>query len=136
MANDWNTNVIEEFRANGGKVGGNFAGVPLVILHTAGAKSGEPRQTPLFYRQEGDDVVVFASYAGAPTHPAWYHNVVAHPEVTVELGDATRTMRARVAVGDERERLWNAQKDEWPQFAEYEEKTDRAIPVVILEPVA
>jgi deazaflavin-dependent oxidoreductase (nitroreductase family) len=110
--------------------------VSLVILHTAGAKSGEPRETPLFYRQEGDDVVVFASKGGAPENPAWYHNVLAHPEVTVELGDGTRTMRARVAEGDERDRIWSAQKDEWPQFAEYETKTDRAIPVVILEPVA
>ena len=135
MANDWNQQIIDEFRANGGVVGGNFEGVPLVILHTSGAKSGEPRQTPLFYRQEGDDLVVFASYAGAPAHPAWYHNVVAHPEVTVEVGTDTRKLRARVADGDERDRLWSAQKEQWPQFAEYEEKTDREIPVVVLEPV-
>jgi deazaflavin-dependent oxidoreductase (nitroreductase family) len=134
MANDWNQSIIDEFRANGGVVGGNFAGVPLVILHTEGAKSGAPRETPLFYRQEGADMVVFASYAGAPAHPAWYHNVIAHPDVTVEVGDDTRKVRARVADGDERTRLWSAQKEQWPQFAEYEAKTDREIPVVVLEP--
>jgi deazaflavin-dependent oxidoreductase (nitroreductase family) len=79
--------------------------------------------------------VVFASYAGAPAHPAWFHNLMANPEVIVELGDDTRKMRARVANGDERERIWGEQKAQWPQFADYEAKTDREIPVVILEPV-
>jgi deazaflavin-dependent oxidoreductase (nitroreductase family) len=135
VANDWNTQIIEEFRANGGKVGGNFEHMPLVILHTRGVKSGLERETPVAYRPvEGDNIAVFASYAGAPEHPAWYGNLVAHPDVTIEIGGETRRVRARVATGDERTRIWEAQKAEYPGFAEYEEKTDREIPVVVLEP--
>jgi deazaflavin-dependent oxidoreductase (nitroreductase family) len=131
---DWNTQVIEEFRANGGKVE-SMGGAPLLILHTVGAKSGEVRESPVLYREEGDDLVIFASYAGAPTNPAWYHNLLANPEVTVELGDGTKRMRARVAEGEERDRIWVDHKANWPQFQEYEDKTDRTIPVVVLEPV-
>jgi deazaflavin-dependent oxidoreductase (nitroreductase family) len=130
---DWNQQVIDEFRANGGKVG-SMGDAPLLILHTTGAKSGEERESPVLYRTEGDDLVVFASFAGAPTNPAWFHNLVANPDVTVELGDGTRPMRARVADTDERDRIWQAHKKEWPQFQEYEDKTDRTIPVVVLEP--
>lgn len=133
MASDWNTKIIEEFRANGGKVE-SMGGAPLLILHTIGAKSGEGRESPLLFREEGDDLVIFASYAGGPSHPAWYHNIVAHPDVTVETGTGTRPMRARVAGPDERERIWVDHKQNWPQFQEYEDKTDRTIPVVILEP--
>jgi deazaflavin-dependent oxidoreductase (nitroreductase family) len=133
---DWNDKVIEEFRANGGNVPSFGNGAPLLILHTTGAKSGEERESPVLYRAEGDDLIVFASYAGAPRHPDWYHNLVAHPEVTAELGDGSRPFRARVAEGDERERIWQAHKKEWPQFQEYEDKTDRTIPVVILEPAS
>jgi deazaflavin-dependent oxidoreductase (nitroreductase family) len=129
---DWNTQVIEEFRANNGTVA-SMGGAPLLILHTTGAKTGQERLSPLMYREEGDDLVIFASYAGAPNDPAWFRNLVANPDVTVELGDGTRAMRARVAGPEERERIWQDHKAEWPQFGEYEEKTDRTIPVVILE---
>jgi deazaflavin-dependent oxidoreductase (nitroreductase family) len=136
MANDWNQQIIDEFRANGGKVGGNFEGSPMLILHTKGTKTGLERETPVMYRTvDGGDVAVFASYAGAPQHPAWYGNLVADPEITIEIGSETRRVRARVAAGDERTRIWEAQKAEFPGFAEYEAKTDREIPVVVLEPV-
>ncbi len=132
---DWNQQVIEEFRANNGQVSSFGAGAPLLILHTTGAKSGQERESPVLYRREGDDLIVFASYAGAPNHPDWYHNLVAHPEVVAELGDGRVRARARVAQGEERSRIWEAHKKEWPQFQEYEDKTDREIPVVVLEPV-
>jgi deazaflavin-dependent oxidoreductase (nitroreductase family) len=133
---DWNKKIIEEFRANGGKVGGQFEGAPLLLLHTKGAKSGAERVHPVMYQQDGDRLVVFASKAGAPTNPDWYHNVRANPDVTVEVGTETIAARARVAEGEERERLWTRQKAEWPGFADYEQKTSRTIPVVILEPAA
>jgi deazaflavin-dependent oxidoreductase (nitroreductase family) len=135
MAGDWNEKIIQEFRANGGKVGGPFAGATLLILHTIGAKSGEERESPLLFRADGDNLVIFASYAGAPVNPAWYHNLMANPDATVELGTETRTVRARVPDRDERDRLWEWNKGDYPTFAEYESKTDRTIPVVILEPV-
>jgi deazaflavin-dependent oxidoreductase (nitroreductase family) len=134
MADDWNSKIIEEFRANGGKVGGMFEGAPLVLLHTTGAKSGTEWVNPLMHRTEGDRLVVFASKGGAPTNPDWFHNILAHPEVTVEVGTDTRRATARVAEGEERDRLWEAQKREVPQFAEYERMTRRRIPVVVLEP--
>ena len=96
MAGDWNQKIIEEFRANGGKVE-SFGNAPLLILHTTGAKTGQERESPVLYREQGDDLVVFASFAGAPVNPAWYHNLVAHPDATVELGTETRRVRARVA---------------------------------------
>jgi deazaflavin-dependent oxidoreductase (nitroreductase family) len=130
---DWNTRVIEEFRANAGKVGGNFAGAPLLILHTTGAKTGRERVNPLVYQAVGDDVAIFASKGGAPDNPDWFHNIVANPEVTVEIGTDTVPMRARVAGSDEREPIWSRQKEVMPGFAEYEAKTDRQIPVVVLE---
>ncbi len=136
MAEDWNTGVITEFRANEGKVGGMFEGMPLLLLHTTGAKSGKERINPLAYRSDGEALVVFASKGGAPTHPDWFHNVRVNPKVTVEVGTDQREMVARVAEGDERNRLWEAQKLEFPGFAEYESKTDRQIPVVVLEPVS
>jgi len=129
---DWNQQVIDEFRAHGGQVA-NMGNAPLLILHTTGAQSGEERESPVLYREEGEGLVVFASFAGGPTNPAWFHNLVANPDVTVELGDGTRRMRARVAAGEERARIWAAHKTEWPQFQECEDKTERAIPVVILE---
>lgn len=130
---DWNAAVIDEFRARGGKVGGQFEGAPLLLLHTTGAKSGQERVNPLVYQPDGDDLVIFASKGGAPTSPDWYHNLIANPEVTVEVGSETVTMRARVAEGDERERLWSAQKELMPGFADYEANTARQIPVVVLE---
>lgn len=133
--NDFNRMVIEEFRANAGKVGGHFAGAPLLLLHTTGARSGRERVTPMMYQDLGGGAVaVFASKAGAPTHPDWYRNLAAHPEVSAEIGTGRRPFRARTAGGDERERIWTKQKREFPNFAEYEAKTDRVIPVVVLDP--
>lgn len=133
---DWNTTIIEEFRANGGKVGGNFAGAPLLLLHTTGAKSGKERVNPMMYRRVGDTYAVFASKAGAPTNPDWYHNLVANPAVTAEIGTRTLPFTARVAGSQERDEIWTAQKTDYPGFADYETKTSRQIPVVILEPAS
>jgi deazaflavin-dependent oxidoreductase (nitroreductase family) len=131
---DWNTKIIEEFRANGGKVGGNFTGAPLLLLHTTGAKTGRERVNPMMYRKVDGGYAVFASKAGAPTNPDWYHNLVANPQVRAEIGATTVALTARVADHAERERIWGAQKAEYPGFADYELKTSRQIPVVILEP--
>ncbi len=133
--NDWNRKTIEEFRANGGQVGGPFAGAPLLLLHTTGAHSGLERVNPMMYQDLGGPVAVFASKGGQPTHPDWYHNLLAHPEVTAEIGTESRRFRARTAAGDEREPIWSRQKQAYPGFAGYEAKTTREIPVVILDPV-
>jgi deazaflavin-dependent oxidoreductase (nitroreductase family) len=130
---DWNTAVIEEFRTNGGKVGGTFEHVPLLLLHTTGAKTGKERINPLAYQAVGNDVAVFASKGGSPTHPDWYRNLVADPRATIELGNDTFPVRARVAEGEERERIWRLQKELLPGFADYEQKTSRQIPVIVLE---
>jgi deazaflavin-dependent oxidoreductase (nitroreductase family) len=132
--NDFNTAIIEEFRANGGKVGGGFDGAPVLLLHSKGAKSGAERVNPVVYQRVGDDYVVFASRGGSPTNPDWYHNLVANPETSIEVGSLTTPVTARVAEGDERERIWSKQKEIMPGFAEYEQKTTRQIPVVILTP--
>jgi deazaflavin-dependent oxidoreductase (nitroreductase family) len=132
---DWNTQVIEEFRTNSGKVGGNFEGAPILLLHTTGAKSGLERINPMMYQDLGDGrIAVFASKAGADTHPDWYHNLVANPATTAEIGTETRTFVARTAPTDERTPIWSKQKDDYPGFAGYETNTDREIPVVILDP--
>ena len=131
--NDFNKQVIEEFRANGGKVGGNFSGMPLLLLTTTGAKSGQKRTTPLAYTTDGDRCVIIASYAGAPKHPAWYLNLAANPEVTLEVGSETFQARASTAEGAERDRLYAAQAAAMPVFNEYQQKTTRQIPVVVLE---
>ncbi len=133
--NEFNRQVIEEFRANGGRVGGRFEGMDMLLLHTVGARSGQPRINPLAYRRDGDRLVIMESKAGAPTNPDWYHNVVARPDVEVEVGTERVAMRARVAEGDERDRLWEATKAAMPGFAEYETMTTRRIPVVVLEAV-
>jgi deazaflavin-dependent oxidoreductase (nitroreductase family) len=130
---DWNTAIIDEFRANGGKVGGPFEGAPLLLLHTTGAKSGQQRVSPMMYRRVGDGYAVFGSKAGAPTHPDWYHNLIAHPSVQAEIGSQTLQLTARVAEGDERDQIWSAHKADFPGFADYERSTTRQIPVVILE---
>jgi deazaflavin-dependent oxidoreductase (nitroreductase family) len=132
---DWNSKIIEEFRANEGKVGGQFEGAPLLLLHTVGAKTGQERVNPVMYLSVPRGYAVFASKGGAPIHPDWYHNLVAHPRVTAEIGTQTVELRARVAGQDERERIWTAQKAAYPGFAEYERNTTRQIPVVVLEPV-
>jgi deazaflavin-dependent oxidoreductase (nitroreductase family) len=134
MPNDWNSKIIEEFRANSGRVGGPFEGGTLLLLHTTGARTGQERVNPVAYQKVDQGYAVFASKAGAPTHPDWYHNLVAHPDVEAEIGDQTVRLTARVAQGDERDRIWTRQKQTNPGFAEYEQKTTRQIPVVILEP--
>jgi deazaflavin-dependent oxidoreductase (nitroreductase family) len=132
---DFNRSIIEEFRANEGKVGGPFEGAPMLLLHTTGAKSGDERVNPMMYRDLGDGTLaVFASKAGADTNPDWFHNVVANPDVTAEIGTETRRFRARTAAGDERTSIWTQQKQDYPGFADYERKTSREIPVVVLEP--
>ena len=130
--NDWNAKIIAEFRANGGKVGGQFEGAPLLLLTTTGAKSGLARTSPMMYLPDGDRLVVFASKAGAPTNPDWYHNLVANPSATVEVGSETFEVEAQVTTGAERDALYARQADLYPGFAEYEAKTDRVIPVVAL----
>jgi deazaflavin-dependent oxidoreductase (nitroreductase family) len=134
---DWNRKILDEFRENDGKVGGPFEGAPMLILHTKGRKSGEPRENPMVYQQLDDGFAVFASKGGAPTNPDWYFNALANGDVEVELGDRRVRARAREAKGDERERIWREQKQRMPGFAEYETRTEgiREIPVVILEPI-
>jgi deazaflavin-dependent oxidoreductase (nitroreductase family) len=134
--NDWNSKIITEFRANAGKLGGSFEGAPVLLLHTTGAKTRLERVHPMMYRRVGDNYAVFASKAGAPTNPDWYHNLVANPAVKAEIGSQIVDLTARVADSAERETIWAAQKADYPGFAEYEEKTSRQIPVVILEPAA
>ena len=132
---DFNRKVIEEFRANEGKVGGPFEGAPVLLLTSTGAKSGEQRTTPVVYQPDGDRMVIFASKAGAPENPAWFHNLRANPTATVEVGPDTVEVEAVVTDGDERERLFSKQKQLMPQFADYEQKTTRQIPVVALQPI-
>ena len=131
--NNWNTNIINEFRDNAGVVGGPFAGRRLLLLTTTGAKSGQKRTNPLAYNTDGDRILVFGSKGGAPTHPDWYHNVVANPEVTVEMGTETFKARASVVTGEERDRLYRIHAEQFPQFATYQENTTRTIPVIALE---
>lgn len=133
---DWNSKIIEEFRTNDGRVGGPFEGATLLILHTKGRKTGAPRENPLAYRKVGDGYAVFGSKGGAPTHPEWYYNVLANPDVTVEVGTQSIEVKAREAQGDERERIWTDVKAAMPGFGDYERKTDRQIPVIVLEPAS
>jgi deazaflavin-dependent oxidoreductase (nitroreductase family) len=134
--NDFNRNLIAEFRAGEGKVSGPFEGAPLLLLTTTGAKTGRKHTTPVVYQQDGDRIVVFGSKGGAPSHPAWYHNLVANPTVTVELPAETFEARAVTVDGGERDRIWSAQKELMPGFKDYEAKTDRQIPVIVLERVS
>ena len=129
---DWNAQIIAEFRANGGEVGGQFAGAPLLILHTTGARSGQERENPMMYLDLDGERYVFASKAGADTNPDWYHNLVANPEVRVEVGTETYRARAEVLSTSERDRVYAEQARRYPGFAEYEQKTSRVIPVVAL----
>jgi deazaflavin-dependent oxidoreductase (nitroreductase family) len=130
--NDFNAAIIEEFRANGGKVAGHFEGAPLLLLTSTGARSGEAHTTPVMYLPDGERMVIFASKAGAPTNPAWYHNLLANPSTTVEVGAETVEVQATIAAGEERERLYNRQAELYPQFTDYAQKTTREIPVVVL----
>jgi len=133
--NDWNAGIIEEFRANGGAVGGQFEGAPLLLLTTTGRRSGERRTSPIMYLDDGAGRwLVFASKAGLPTHPAWFLNLEADPHVTVEIGDRTVEASAVVLEGAERDHWFAEQARRYPGFAEYQAKTDRVIPVVALTP--
>lgn len=132
---DFNTRIMAEFRANDGKVGPPFEGAPLLILHTTGARTGEPREHPIVFQELDDAWAVFASKAGAPDNPAWFHNLVANPQARIELGTETVAVVARVLEGDEREQVWSKQKQVMPGFAEYEASTTRTIPVVRLDRV-
>lgn len=131
--NDWNKKIIDEFRANEGRVGGMFEGRPLLLLHHTGAKSGQERVNPLAYQPLEGGYAVFGSKGGAPTHPDWYYNLIAHPRAKVEVGDQVYDVIARVAEDEERDQIWGEQKRIAPGFADYEQKTSRQIPVVVLE---
>ncbi len=136
---DWNAQIIDEFRANGGHVGGNFEDAPMLILHSTGAKTGQERLAPMMYQAVDGGYAVFASKAGAPDNPDWYHNLVANPDASIEIAGGSGVDRlavtAEVLQGDARDVIWEVQKERYPGFAEYEEKTDRVIPVVLLRPV-
>ncbi|MGI8760717.1 MAG: nitroreductase family deazaflavin-dependent oxidoreductase [Jatrophihabitantaceae bacterium] len=129
---DWNDRIIQEFRANDGRLGGDFAGAPVLLLHTTGAKSGRERVNPVMYLDADGSRFVFASKAGADTNPDWYHNLVAHPEVTVELGAERYAATATPVTGSQRDRLYAEQARRNPGFAGYQDKTARVIPVVEL----
>jgi deazaflavin-dependent oxidoreductase (nitroreductase family) len=130
--NDDNRRVIEEFRTHGGKVGGEWEGTPLLLLTTTGARSGERRTTPIAYLLDGDRLFVWAANGGSPTHPDWYHNLIIHPHVTVEVGTETFEAIAMVTADAERDRLWKEGVAVYPQLAEAQAKTTRQIPVIVL----
>ncbi|MDP9185602.1 MAG: nitroreductase family deazaflavin-dependent oxidoreductase [Actinomycetota bacterium] len=133
---DWNAGIIEEFRSNEGMVGGPFEGHPLLLLHATGRKSGQERINPLAYLRDGDRYAIFATMGGADVHPKWVHNLEANPDVEVEIG--TERFKGRATVlweGPERDRLYAEQAKRWSQFGDYEKKTERTIPVVVIERV-
>ena len=129
--NEYNKQVITEFRANEGKVGGQMENMPVILLTMTGAKSGRTITKPLVYTTDGERIVVIASFAGAPHHPGWYHNLVANPEVTLEIGTERFRARAEVTSGEERQRLFDVQAAQMPIFHDYQKKTSRQIPVVV-----
>lgn len=131
---DYNSSTIAEFRANGGQVGGPFAGAPLLLLHSVGARSGKTRINPMMYLADGGRYIVFASKAGAPTNPDWYHNLIAHPEAVIEVGSETISVTAAEVTGVERDDLYARQASLYPGFAGYQAKTSRVIPVIALTP--
>jgi deazaflavin-dependent oxidoreductase (nitroreductase family) len=135
-AKDRNARIIEEFRTNEGKVGGYFAGRPMLLLHTKGRKTGLPRTNPVVYLPDGDRFVIIASKGGAPKDPQWYRNLVADPNVEIEVGTRTIPVKAVVITGPERDELYARQVEKMPAFADYERKTERTIPVIALEPVS
>jgi deazaflavin-dependent oxidoreductase (nitroreductase family) len=131
---DFNAQIIDQFHAGGGRVGGMFEGMTLLLLHHTGARSGQSRINPLVYHGDRDHYVIFASKAGAPTNPDWYHNLKAHPQVRIEVGTETIDVTADEATGEERDHLFRAQAERSPQFADYQKNTDRVIPVLVLTP--
>lgn len=130
--NEFNQKIIDEFRANDGKVGGPFEGMSMILLTTTGAKSGEKSTTPLVYMPDGKNMVVIASMGGAPKNPAWYHNIKANKDVVVDIGNGEFAAEAVEALGDRRDALYAAQAAKYPAFAEYEKKTTRRIPVIVI----
>jgi deazaflavin-dependent oxidoreductase (nitroreductase family) len=132
VVNDRNARTIQEFRDNHGRVGGFFEGAPLLLLHTVGARSGQPRMNPMMYLQDGERYLVFASKAGADSHPDWYYNLKAHPDAQIEVGDERLDVRAEEILGAERDELYRRQAALYPGFAGYQHKTARIIPVVAL----
>jgi deazaflavin-dependent oxidoreductase (nitroreductase family) len=135
--NDWNQQVIDEFRANSGRVGGMFEGAPMILIHHVGAKSGEERVAPLVYFPEDEGrMVVVASAGGAPKHPAWYHNLRANPKIDVEVGARTYPVLAEEITGADRDEVWQRVVSERPGFGDYQEKTERTIPLLRLTPAA
>ena len=133
--NEWNKKVIEEFRANGGKLGGSFAGAPILLLYTKGRRSGKTFLNPLAYYADGDRYLVFASKGGADTHPDWYLNLVAAPTTQIEVGTESFAVHVTELQGEERDRLYAAQAALMPNFADYQAKTERVIPVIALSRV-
>jgi len=132
--NDWNAQTIAEFRRNHGKVGGTFEGAHLLLLHHIGARTGKPRVNPVMYLKDGDRYVIFASKGGAETNPDYYHNIKAHPDIQIEVGDETINVHAKEITGPERNRLYARQASLYPAFAEYQRQTTRIIPVIELTP--
>ena len=132
--NDWNAQTIAEFRKNHGKVSGPFEGAPLLLLHHIGARTGKPRVNPVMYLKDGDRYVIFASKGGAETNPDYYHNIKAHPDIQIEVGDETINVHAKEITGPERNRLYARQASLYPAFAEYQRQTTRIIPVIELTP--
>lgn len=130
-----NSKIVEEFRANQGKVGGMFADMDLLLVTTTGAKSAKVSVIPVVYTRDGDRFVIVASKGGAPTNPGWYYNLLAHPEVTVEVGNEKFQARATNTTGKERERLFDQHAKQYPNFNDYKAKTTREIPVFTLERV-
>ncbi|HEV2118929.1 MAG TPA: nitroreductase family deazaflavin-dependent oxidoreductase [Candidatus Bathyarchaeia archaeon] len=133
---DWNAGVIQEFRKNKGKVGGNFEGAPLLLINHTGARTGKSRTNPVMYLKDGHRYLVFASKGGAPTNPDWYHNLKAHPEVKIEVGNETIEVRAEELIGSEREKIYARQAKLYPQFAQYQKQTKRIIPIIAFTPKA
>lgn len=131
---DFNARNIEEFRANHGRLGGNFEGAPVLLLHTVGAKSGEERVNPMMYLADGERYLVFASAAGADRNPAWYWNLIANPDATIEVGDQKLDVHAVELTGAERDAKYAEQAKRYPGFADYQRKTSRTIPVLALHP--
>ena len=126
---DWNQKIIEEFRANAGKVGGYFEGAPMVLIHHIGARSGTERINPLVYLPDGEDMVIAATKGGAPKHPDWYHNLKAHPRIVAEVGTETFPVEATEVTGEARDQLWHRLVEMRPGFGEYESKTTRVFPL-------
>jgi len=130
----WNAGIIDEFRKNHGKVGGNFEGAPLLLIHHTGARTGRHRVNPVMYLKDGDRYLIFASKGGADRNPDWYHNLRAHPDIHIEVGDDTIDVRVEEIKGAERDRFYAEQASLYPQFGEYQRKTKRIIPVLALAP--